>query len=112
MHPSKRKGTRFEQELVSQARQHGICAQRAMSSDGRTIGHAPSVDILLEGIRVQAKRPKALPRAMRVPDGADVLIAREDWGEAVALMPVSLFFQLLAERVEGIVDLPRERAGT
>lgn len=94
-HPSKRKGTGFERELVRQAREHGLSAERAYASNGRSLGESEGVDLLIEHLRVQAKRRKRLPAYLNVPDGADVVIVRQDRGESLALMPLSMLFEML-----------------
>lgn len=85
-HPSKAKGNAFERELVNDARSRGIEAERAYASNGKALGCAESVDLVVAGCRVQAKRRKALPAYLKVPEGADVVCFREDRGQTWALL--------------------------
>ena len=43
----KAKGTRFENECVSIAEQHGFNSKRAWGSDGRSLGHSSEVDLVI-----------------------------------------------------------------
>ena len=68
-HPSKRKGTRFEREIVQAARDAGLRAERAWGSNGQSLRTdkgkrcRSNTDILIEGaIKVQAKRRKRIAR--------------------------------------------------
>ena len=77
---------RFERELVNEARAKGLCADRAYASDGRSLGESCEVDVLVQGMRLQAKRRKALPAYLQIPDGADAVVFRQDRGETMVLM--------------------------
>ena len=92
---SKAKGNRFERELVADCAERGLTAERAWGSDGRAIGEKEGVDIRVEGIRVQAKRKKQLPKWLQVPEGADVVVFREDRGSSWAMLPWDDFLELL-----------------
>ena len=79
-HPSKVKGNNFERELVKQAIAAGLSAERAYASNGRALGEAETVDLLIDGVRVQAKRRKKIAHYLHVPDGANASLFREDRG--------------------------------
>lgn len=96
-HPSKRKGNGFERELVMQAKNCGLEAERAYASNGRALGESEEVDAIVEGVRVQAKRRKALPQYLRIPDGCDAVACREDGNEALVIMRYFDFLDLLKE---------------
>ena len=85
-HPSKRKGNGYERELVNQARESGLVAERAYASNGRSLGHSEEVDLLVDGKRIQAKRRKTLPAYLRPTDGVDAVAFREDGGETLVLV--------------------------
>lgn len=108
MHSSKRKGTRFEQDIVAAARALGVGAQRAMSSNGRTIGHCEKVDLVLAGLRVQAKRRASLPAYLGLEEGIDAAVFRQDRGEAMVLLPLRTLLELLANQRERPADLGGE----
>ena len=60
---SKAKGTGYENELVKKLEESGFeKVKRAWGSDGRSMGEAPDVDILADGIKIQAKRRKSIPK--------------------------------------------------
>jgi Holliday junction resolvase len=46
-HPSKRKGGAFERDLVHDAEAVGLTAERAFMSNGRALGCAETVDVLV-----------------------------------------------------------------
>ena len=94
-HPSKTKGNSYERELVNQAAAKGLCAERAYASNGKALGHAETVDLVVSGARVQAKRRKSLAAFLKPPEGADVAVFREDRGESYALLRYSDFLDLL-----------------
>lgn len=94
-HSSKRKGNGFERELVQQAQAAGLIAERAYASNGKALGCAETVDCLISGARVQAKRRKALPSYLVPPDGADVTVFRADRGGTLVLVRWEDFLGLL-----------------
>jgi len=94
---SKRKGSNYERELVNEAKERGIAAERAYASNGRALGCSEEVDLLVNGCRVQAKRRKKIAKDLRVPDGADVVAFREDKGETYVLMKWCDFLDLVED---------------
>jgi len=85
-HPSKRKGNGFERELVKFATESGIKAERAYASNGKALGCAESVDVLIGTWKVQAKRRKTLPEYLQISDGCDCIAFRQDNGEPMVLI--------------------------
>lgn len=69
-HPSKRKGNRYERELVDAFQDAGLRAERAWGSNGC---------------------------ALTMDDGAHCALVREDRGETLAVMPLDLFTALLTK---------------
>lgn len=104
-HSSKRKGNRFEREIVHDAEAVGLEAERAYASDGRSLGEGKECDVLirrrdsavLDALRVQAKRRKSIAQYLSPPEDADVTVIREDRGQSLAVVPLSLLFDLLTE---------------
>lgn len=94
---SKRKGSGYERELVNEAKERGITAERAYASNGRALGCSEEVDLIVNGCRVQAKRRKKIAKDFRVPDGADVVAFREDKGETFVLMRWNDFLDIVEE---------------
>jgi hypothetical protein len=102
-HSSKRKGNRFEREVVEDAEAHGLEAERAYASDGRSLGEAEECDVLIRGradmvtdaVRIQAKRRASIAQYLIPPDGADVTVIREDRGQSLAVVPLSDYLDLL-----------------
>lgn len=90
-HPSKRKGNEFERELVNEAKERGLIAERAFASNGRALGCAETVDAVIQGCRVQAKRRARIAQDFKVPKGADAVVMREDRGETFVLLRWSDF---------------------
>jgi Holliday junction resolvase len=108
-HSSKRKGNRYERELVEDAEAHGLEAERAYASDGRSIGERKECDVLIRGradmvtdaVRVQAKRRKSIAQYLTPPEGADVNVVREDRGDSLVIAPLDFFLDLLKAQREG-----------
>ena len=105
-HPSKRKGHRFEREVVADAEAAGLESERAYASDGRSLGEAEECDVLIRRrdaspVRVQAKRRKTIAQYLQPPEGADVVVTREDRGDSLAVVPLDLLLDLLTNQTTG-----------
>lgn len=106
MHPSKRKGSRFEHDTVKQIKSFGFEAERAISSDGRTKGWDKSVDLEFDTFKCQLKRRDKLPEYLAFTEHTNMVILREDRGEALALLKLEDLLailrshQLLSARLE------------
>ena len=83
---SKIKGAVFERELVNEAKKRGLIAERAYGSNGHALGEAEQVDILVQGMRLQAKRRKSLAAYLKIPKGVDAVVFREDRGDTYVLL--------------------------
>lgn len=94
---SKNKGSEFERELVNQAKERGLDAERAYASNGRALGEVEAVDLMVNGCRIQAKRRKALASFLQIPEGADAVVFRQDRGPTLALIPWSTLLELIWE---------------
>lgn len=100
---SKRKGNRYERELVDYFNELPHHAERAWGSDGRALGQTKDTDIMLclyekVPVRVQAKRRKSIASyltANLVDAVADIVCFREDRGESFAVMRLSTLMELL-----------------
>ena len=84
--PSKRKGTTYERELVNEARARGLEADRAWGSNGEALGEASTVDVVVSGMRMQAKRRASVANYLGIPDGCDAVVFRQDRGPTLVLM--------------------------
>lgn len=85
-HPSKVKGNSFERELVTKAKEAGLDSQRAWGSNGASLGKHPEVDLTIDVYDIQAKRRKALPAYLQVPECCDAVVFRQDRGTTLVLM--------------------------
>ena len=83
---SKVKGNRFEYEIVNEAKKRGLTAERAYASNGRALGEAEQVDVIIQGMRIQAKRRKSLAAYLQIPCGVDAVVFREDRGDTYVLL--------------------------
>ena len=92
---SKRKGNGFERELVQQAQESGLVAERAYASNGRALGHAEDVDLLVNGKRIQAKRRKKLADFLQPTDTVDAVVFRQDRGQPLVLLTWWEYLDLL-----------------
>lgn len=97
-HPSKRKGNAFERELVDDAKALGLEAKRAYASNGLALGQAETVDLLVGSCRVQAKRRKKIASDFKVPEGADVVVFREDRGDTFVLLKWEIFLDKIKNK--------------
>jgi len=96
-HPSKAKGNRFERALVNTAKESGLDAKRAYASNGEALGEGPEVDLMVEGVRIQAKVRAKLAKFLQIPDGCDAVAAKQDFGETLLIMRFTDFLDLLKE---------------
>ena len=85
-HPSKNKGNCFERELVNQAIDSGLEAKRAYGSNGEALGFHATVDLVVEGQKLQAKRRKAIPAWLGLSEHVDAVVVRADYKEALVLI--------------------------
>lgn len=97
---NKLRGNAFEREIVEMAEKIGLEAQRAWGSDGRALGHEAEVDVLVAGLRCQAKRRKAFPgwfKEVVLPtETVEFQAIREDHGKpGYAVMRLDHFLQLV-----------------
>ena len=77
-HPNKQKGSNYEREIVNQAKELGLEAIRAYASNGLSLGKCEAVDLIIEGVTIQAKRRKKLAAYMAIPDNVDIVVMRGD----------------------------------
>jgi len=100
--PSKnaRRGSDFEREIVRLAREAGFRSERAWGSNGRALGEAESVDVLINDIRVQAKRRKRIADYFNIPPGADIVVVKQDRKELLAVIPFTMLLELMREKIE------------
>ena len=96
-HPNKVKGNNFERELVNQARERGLSAERAYASNGRSLGEVEGVDLIVGGVRVQAKRHKKMLEYLQIDEGVDCVVFREDRGKSFAMIR----WDYLLDMIEG-----------
>jgi Holliday junction resolvase len=92
---NRNRGFGFEREVVNKAREEGLEAERAWGSNGKSLGETEGVDCLVAGLRVQCKRRKKLASYLRLPEGCDAVVFREDRGATLAMIPLETLFQLL-----------------
>ena len=97
---SSRKGSTAEREVVKIAQAHGMPAQRAYGSDGRALGEASTVDIMVGEYRVQVKRRAKIAEYVFPPPGADVTAIREDRGDWHIVMTLEEFLKLIGSYTE------------
>jgi hypothetical protein len=85
---SKTKGTRYERELVDGAAACGLAAERAWGSNGRALGHHEEVDVLIEGLKIQAKRRARIADYLKpnaTVDAVAITLGNSPAGEAVMM---------------------------
>jgi len=93
--PSKVKGNTYERELVNQAKDAGFDSKRAYASDGRSLGLHETVDLLIDGKRIQAKRRKKIASFMMPDEHVDAVAIRQDRDGTVIVITLEEYFKLL-----------------
>ena len=77
---SKAKGNRFEKECVEKLKSMNYKdVKRAWGSNGLALGHAEDVDILADGIKIQCKVRKTVPKWLALGT-CDWVLFKEDRG--------------------------------
>ena len=89
--PSKQKGNRFEWEVVNQAQELGLTAERAYASNGKSLGLEEDVDVLIDKYKGQCKRRKRIAKWIKPPESCDIALVREDRGETYVIMEYNDF---------------------
>jgi hypothetical protein len=100
----KRKGTRYENELVHEVENDvGLKAERMWGSNGRTRGLPEEVDLLIEDkLRYQAKRQDEIPDYLIPPEPDVITIVKEQrTGEVYVVFYWGLYIRLLAGCIRG-----------
>lgn len=92
---NKKRGYKFEYELVKDAERHGLIAERAWGSNGRALGFHESVDLSVSGCRVQAKRCKTIANKFKPNAHQDAVAFREDFGETLITIRYEDFLKLI-----------------
>lgn len=96
---SKQKGNSYERELVDQLKDFNIEAKRAWGSNGQALGESEGVDLIFEHEgkrwRVQAKRREKLAKYTIPPEGADIVMMREDRGQTYVVLTLHDFIDML-----------------
>ena len=94
-HPSKVKGKKFERDCVNTAKEFGLEAKRAWGSDGRSLGLAEDVDMVIDGIYAQCKIRKKLAKWVLPPESCNICIVREDRGETFVTLSYEDYLSML-----------------
>jgi hypothetical protein len=81
---------------VKIAEKSGLKAKRTWGSDGRSIGLAKGVDILVDDdIKLQCKKKKKLPQWLITEEGVDYQVFQTDYKKPMIIIPVEEFFDLM-----------------
>lgn len=111
----KEKGNRLERLIVARATAAGIHAKRAWGSNGRALGFSDDVDVLMGGLKVQAKARKGVADYIKPPAGADVTVVHEVKAGPVAseplvVVPLHLFLRLARPSLDVVAEERREQS--
>jgi hypothetical protein len=85
---------------VNLAQEKGLPAKRAWGSNGQALGEHETVDLLMAGLKIQAKRRKSIASFLQVPEACDAVIFRQDRKPAMVLMSLERLFELLKKECE------------
>tara|TARA_R100000329_G_C7544052_1_gene192109 strand:+ start:320 stop:634 length:315 start_codon:yes stop_codon:yes gene_type:complete len=99
-HPSKAKGNRLERDVVNKLKESGIKAKRSWGSDGRSMGMAEEVDVVIEHnnrkLACQVKARKKLSKVVRPnTEVIDCQVIKEDRGKIFFVITIDTFINLL-----------------
>ena len=85
-HPSKIKVNKYEREIVKLANMYGLASKRCWGSDGRSMGLAEEVDLIVEDWTIQAKIRKAIAKWMLPTEQVDAQVVRKNNGKSFIIM--------------------------
>tara|TARA_Y100000310_G_C20017685_1_gene505937 strand:+ start:52 stop:366 length:315 start_codon:yes stop_codon:yes gene_type:complete len=89
MNRSKQKGNRFERECVEKAKNQGFYSERAYGSNGKALGEAETVDVIIiangNKFKAQCKVRNKIPKYIKIPEGCNVVLFKEDRGDIYVL---------------------------
>ena len=93
------RGFQFERDCVNSARAAGLGAKRAYGSNCEALGLHKEVDLVIEGVPLQAKRMKKASSKYLPNHEAGVVgqVFREDRGIPYVTLEYSLFLNMLSE---------------
>lgn len=95
---NKQRGYETEKQVVDVAIEHGLKAERAFCSNGRALGKAADVDVLIEDrICVQVKRRKTLPNYLELPASCDVVVFRQERKPLMVMMTYNRFLRYIKQ---------------
>jgi len=80
------KGFGYERELIKAANEYGLAAVRAWGSNGKALGESEKVDLIIQGMKIQARRRKTIAKYLQIPDGVDAVAMRADHGETYIIL--------------------------
>lgn len=87
---NKTRGYVAEAEAIKIAQAAGLDCQRAWGSDGRALGWPSGVDVVTDGVPLQVKRTKQIPKTYRhlfePPPGAVGVVVREDRAKPLVVL--------------------------
>ena len=93
---SKQKGSRFERECVDIAKDKDIKAIRAWGSDGRSLGLAAEVDILIDKYKAQCKVRKRVAKWLKPSKEVDIQLVKEDRGEVYVIQRYEEWLEMVS----------------
>jgi Holliday junction resolvase len=94
---NKARGKGYEAEVVAKAVEQGLTAVRAWGSDGRSLGCEANVDLLIEGIKGQAKRTARLAQYLKPDDNIEFQVFREDRGTSYVMLRLDTFLSWISK---------------
>lgn len=93
---SKQKGNRFERECVDTAKDKGIKSIRAWGSDGRSLGLAAEVDVLVDKYKAQCKIRKRIAKWIKPSEEVDIQLVKENYGEVYVIQRYEEWLEMVS----------------
>lgn len=106
-HPSKVKGNRYEREIVKLANMYGLNSKRCWGSDGRSMGLAEEVDLIVEDWTIQAKIRKAIAKWILPTEQVDAQVVRENNGKSFIIMRLEDWLCEMKDKKELVETIAR-----
>jgi len=98
---SKTKGNTYEREIVETLKDNGFKdVKRAWGSDGRSFGCDEKVDVLADGVKIQCKRRKKIPKWLSL-EAVDMVMTRADRGSTIVVLTLSRFIKMIGAGKNG-----------
>jgi len=96
----KRKGYRHERRITDMATDSGLDAKRAWGSNGLAMDWHPEVDVMVDGVKIQAKARKSIAAYTIPTENVDAVAIHADFGEDLLVVRYSDWLDMRRQILE------------